>query len=123
MILRTAEFSHFDREFRDSNGLVARSRRVILALKDQCNVKVTEFEAPTGWSEPQIYYTVDETVRVISGKIRITINGTTSELEAGCVYHAKAGETYGVEVVEDVILFCVFSPSSVMWAPNFPQDD
>lgn len=114
MIIRKAGTEWVVKDF----GRGAKSRRLILPGRDGCDVKVTEFSAPKGWeSEEDIFYEQTEVVRVLSGQVKLTLGEiplTSQEWEKilgpGDVYVVRARESYAVEVLEDLLLYCVFCP-------------
>ncbi len=98
----------------------ATSRRLILPGKDSCRVKATAFSAPAGWNSGNFDNLTDETVLVLSGACYVGLAGEEGRrMTAGAVWHAAAGEVYSVMVVDDVELFCVFSPSG----EQLPDDE
>gem|GEM_PF-1531767 len=98
--------SHFIKEF---DGKTT-SDRIILPEQDKCRVKVTMFRPKAGFSASDIAYDCDETVLMISGRVRIhLLDGSDVDLDPGDTYLAPAGVAYGLTALADSEVFCVFS--------------
>ena len=100
------------------------SDRTIMPSRDGGNVGTTVFRCKAGpWCEG-IVYTCDETVYVVEGRVAIKFgsDATVVELVAGDHYSVRSGETYALTVVEDCVVFCVFSPVPGGPAVNLEPD-
>ena len=105
MIIRKSGSAHFTREF----PCGAKSDRVILPTADGVGVKVVHLKALSGSEWVDTVYTVDETLIILSGKIRVTHGDEETVVSAGDCCLVPAGTVYTFTVLEKAEVWCVFS--------------
>lgn len=120
MLFKQKGWKHFTRKY---DPLLSYSHRVILPGRDApSRVKVTEFHGVKGEVFDDITYTVDETVLIISGRVRI-LSGLIEEvtINAGGMYHIPAGDDpYRITMLEDTVAVCFFSQAK---NGTLPEDE
>ncbi|MSU56195.1 MAG: hypothetical protein EXS51_02720 [Candidatus Taylorbacteria bacterium] len=104
-VIKPAGVSHFRRVFSKD----AFSHRITLVGRDQVETNTTLFEAAAGVIFNDIQGTRNENVFVYSGRIRVTYEGGAEELGPMGSYYLGAGTVCNLEILEDAMLFCVFS--------------
>ena len=105
MIIKKAGKKHFTREFECG----AKSDRVVLPGADGVGVKIVHLKAKVGSQWIDTVYTVDETLIILSGKVKITCDGVVTLVSAGDCCLMPAGTVYTFEVLEEAEVWCVFS--------------
>lgn len=111
MLFKQEGWKHFTRKY---DPLLSYSHRVILPGREPSRVKVTEFHGVKGEVFEDITYPVDETVRIISGRVRL-LSGKLDEvtINAGGTYYVPAGDPpYTITILEDTVAVCFFSEAA-----------
>ncbi len=116
MLIKQKGEKHFTKQFEGGSF----SHRVLLPGRDPSRVKVTELTGLTGRSFLDISYPVDETVRIITGRVKISWKGGEQKIGAGGTYFVSAGEIYTLEFIQDTVAICVFSQAA---NGTLPEDE
>ncbi len=70
----------------------------------------TEFRMKAGSRLPVHAHPYEQTGYLVSGRLRLTIGGETSEASAGASWCIPADVAHGAEIVEDSVALEIFSP-------------
>jgi quercetin dioxygenase-like cupin family protein len=74
------------------------------------NMMICEFNLQAGSNLPIHTHPHEQAGYVVSGRIRLTLNGETHDLGAGDSYYAAPNVPHGAAVLENAVVVDTFSP-------------
>lgn len=105
VIVKQPGEGHFTKDF--GSGSV--SHRIITARRDDCAIKVTDFQPKDGCKPGKdVIHNTDEFVYVLEGSIFLDCEHWAGMLPEGSMYYVPAGMPTSITALVDSRLLCVF---------------
>jgi quercetin dioxygenase-like cupin family protein len=83
-------------------------KRRVLAYNDK--LLVAEHEMVKDWVGKVHSHPHDQVVYVVHGRLRVTCQGTTFDIQAGDTFVVRGGVEHGASAIEDSLVIDVFTP-------------
>lgn len=97
-----------------------------IRIKNLCvgdKMNLTEFVMKAGSNLPEHSHPNEQTGYLVSGAIRLYINGNSKELKPGDSWNIKSNEMHKAEVLEDSVAIEVFNPIREDYNKYLNSDD